>query len=62
MMKPKQLKDYMPLLNTVSDDLLSEIIELRDADGTLPDLTQNLYNWSMEGMVTGLSALRSVIS
>ena len=62
MMKPKELKDYMPLLNTVSDDLLSEIIELRDADATLPDLTQNLYNWSMEGMVTGLSALRSVIS
>ena len=48
MLRPKVTEGYAEPLNDVVADLLSQIKTMRDADGIIRSLQDELFKWSLE--------------
>ncbi|XP_068675903.1 cytochrome P450 10-like [Montipora capricornis] len=58
MLRPKVTEGYAEPLNDVVADLLSQIKTIRDADGIIPSLQDELFKWSLESIGTVLFETR----
>ena len=48
MLQPKVVGEYAQQLNEVSTDLLTRMREMRDTDGVVPSIQDELFKWSLE--------------
>ena len=48
MLKPKVVGEYSQQLNDVTTDLLSQMKTIRDGNGKVPNIQQELFKWSLE--------------
>ncbi|CAH1779130.1 unnamed protein product [Owenia fusiformis] len=60
-LKPKHIQIYGPKINSIVSDMVTRLRYARDVDGNglvIPQLTNELYKWSMEGVCSILYETR----
>lgn len=57
LLKPGAIMEYLDPLQDVSKDFVKKILEMRDQNKEIPDMTKELYKWALESVsLVGLDA------
>ena len=48
MLRPKEVLDYVPQMNTVADDFMARLKRLMTSSGHVADFQNEVFKWSME--------------
>ena len=48
-MRPKVLEENIDNFNAVTKDAVERMVQIRDSNGEVPDLEEELSKWSTEG-------------
>ena len=62
MLRPKEVENYAPELNNVTDDLLKKIREMRNNQNEVENIDNDLLRWSLECELVSCFLLRLIAS